>query len=284
MNYESPQEIKRVLDHYGISLKKRWGQNFLINRPTREKIARLIAAKKNEIVWEIGPGLGALTVLLLPYVKRLIAFEIDRGLVRWLKEEFKAEKRFIICQGDVIKTWPEIFAVHGLPEKVCGNLPYNSASKIITSFIEHDLLPNQLVFTVQRELAERMLALPGTKNYSSFSILCQAMFSIKAEGDLKPGSFFPAPDVFSTIIVLRPHKPFNSAAEREVFLKLTRVGFTSRRKTLKNNIWQASSLSLPQKQQVLNFLQTKYNIDTLRAEELPVSVFLALARKVSSSP
>jgi 16S rRNA (adenine1518-N6/adenine1519-N6)-dimethyltransferase len=282
MNYESPQEIKRVLAGEAISLKKRWGQNFIINRGAREKIAALVAPQKEETVWEIGPGLGALTVLLLPHAKKLITFEIDRGLVRWLTEEFQAESRFLVCQGDVVKTWPGILEKYGLPGKVCGNLPYNSASKIIASFIERDVIPGRMVFTVQRELAERMLARPGSKNYSSFSILCQSVFEIEGKGELKPGSFFPQPDVFSAVIVLTARRLLNAGAEKDFFLKIIRAGFGSRRKTLKNNILHAVTLTPRQKEQVLDFLRHGYNIDNLRAEELPVDVFMALARRISA--
>ena len=219
MNYESPHEIKAVLHEYGISLKKRWGQNFLINRGARERIARLVEPRTSDAIWEIGPGLGALTVLLLKRVEKLIAFEIDRGLVRWLEREFAGVSGFIICQGDALKTWRSEYAKHGMPDRVCGNLPYNSASAIILSFIRNDFLPQRMVFTVQRELANRITARPGSKNYSGFSVICQSMFTIEIAGELKPGSFFPQPDVISSIIMLTPQRRINSGQEKDLFMK-----------------------------------------------------------------
>ncbi len=280
MNYESPHEMKGILQKFGIALKKRWGQNFLINRGAREKIIRLIEPKKTDTIWEIGPGLGALTVLLLGEVKNLIAFEIDRGLVRWLETEFASLSGFTLCQGDVLKTWMHMYQEHGMPHTVCGNLPYNSASAIILSFITNDFFPRHMVFTVQRELAHRMTARPGSKNYSGFSVLCQSMFRIESKGELKPGSFFPQPDVLSTIIMLTPEKRINSQEEKDMLFKLVRAGFSSRRKTLKNNIKHSHDFSAAQKQRILDSLQSEYNIDTLRAEELSVESFIVLARNM----
>ncbi len=279
MNYESPQEIREILRRQGIALKKRWGQNFLINRGAREKISALIDAGETETVWEIGPGLGALTVLLLPAAGKLIAFEIDRGLVRWLTEEFSGNTTFSVCQGDVLKTWPRIYETQGKPQKVCGNLPYRSASAIILSFIMAEVMPSRMVFTVQRELALRMSASPGSKNYSGFSVLCQSMFALEPGGELKPGSFYPEPDVRSSIVVFTPCVRWQGAFPREWFLRLVRIGFASRRKTFKNNILQTPDLNPVEKQRVLAVLEQNYSVERLRAEELSVDQFIELARK-----
>jgi 16S rRNA (adenine1518-N6/adenine1519-N6)-dimethyltransferase len=241
MNYESRAEIMTVLRQQGIALKKRWGQNFLINHGAREKIAGMVAAAGHETVWEIGPGLGALTVLLLAHARRLIAFEIDRGLVHWLTQEFAGHNRLTICQGDVLKTWPGVFKTYGMPHKICGNLPYNSASAIILSFIMRDFSPPRMVFTVQRELAR--------------------------------------PDVFSSIIILIPRKRLHGARERDWFFRLVKTGFASRRKTFKNNILRARDLNPAEKQNVLSVLGRAHSLNTLRAEELGVDQIIDLARE-----
>jgi 16S rRNA (adenine1518-N6/adenine1519-N6)-dimethyltransferase len=279
MNYESRSEILHVLHEQGIALKKRWGQNFLINRGAREKIAGLVAATGHETIWEIGPGLGALTVLLLQGAGRLIVFEIDRGLVRWLTQEFAGDKGFTLRQGDVLKTWPDAYTKYGMPHKVCGNLPYNSASAIILSFIMADFLPSLMVFTVQRELARRMTAAPGSKNYSGFSVLCQSMFSAVTAGELRPGSFFPQPDVVSSIITLTPNPRLRGGRERNWFFRLVRTGFASRRKTFKNNILRSPELTDEERQRILDALGRAHSLDTLRAEELGVDPLLDLARR-----
>jgi len=118
VNYDSPKQIKAVLQECGIKLKKRWGQNFLINRDVRERIVSILAPGKNDTIWEIGPGLGSMTALLLPLIKQLICFEIDNGLVRWLSQEFASFNNFIIYQGDIVKTWQKALQERGIPSMV----------------------------------------------------------------------------------------------------------------------------------------------------------------------
>jgi 16S rRNA (adenine1518-N6/adenine1519-N6)-dimethyltransferase len=282
VNYESPSAVRHVLQEYGIKLKKRWGQNFLINRGARKKIVQLIDPKKADTVWEIGPGLGALTVLLLNKAEKLFTFEIDRGIIRWLEDEFGGFPQLRVYQGDIMKTWTDVLKEQGMPDKVCGNLPYNSASAIILSFMKEGFLPLRMIFTVQRELALRMTAVPGTKDYSGFSILCQSMFKTELKGELKPGSFFPQPEVLSAIITMTPEKRIDSHEEKELFFRLVRAGFSSRRKTLKNNIKHAPDFEDVQKQRILDLLHGEYNIETLRAEELTVDEFLTLTHRLIS--
>jgi 16S rRNA (adenine1518-N6/adenine1519-N6)-dimethyltransferase len=282
VNYESPHTIKKILEQYGIALKKRWGQNFLLNRGAREKIVSLVDPRPDETIWEIGPGLGALTVLLLQTVKVLIVFEIDRGLIRVLEGEMPEDPRLIICQGDVLKTCPDIYKRFGLPDKICGNLPYNSASAIILWFIKRRVKSKHMVFAVQRELAQRMTARPGTKDYSSFSVLCQSWFDIKKKGELKPGSFYPKPDVFSSIVYLAPAHRLAGEKEMGLLFHLVRAGFSSRRKTLKKNILHCADLTEDKKKSVLAFLRTEWNVDTVRAEELSVDNFITLVKKVQT--
>ena len=173
VNYDSPAEIRRTLDELGLTLKKRWGQNFLVNRGVRDKILELVDARPDEAVWEIGPGLGCLTSGLLGRCRLLVAFEIDHGLLRFLQKSFAGRAGFVLEAGDAVQRWGEARARHGVPDKVVGNLPYSAASAVIGSFAEAGFSPRRMVFTVQRELAARLTAGPGGKNYSSFSALCQ---------------------------------------------------------------------------------------------------------------
>ena len=117
-----------------------------------------------------------------------------------------------------------------------GNLPYNAASAIIADFIENDLLPERLVLTVQSEMGDRMTASCGSKNYSSFSILCQSAFDVKDCGVLNPGSFYPVPRVGSKIIMLTPHGKYSDMKDSVLFHHLMRDIFISRRKTIRNNL------------------------------------------------
>ncbi len=126
LNYDSPKEIMSILDREGLAMTKKFGQNFLINKTARENIASLIAAKEGECLWEIGPGLGAITALTLKSNAAVKAFEIDNGFCRVLKESaFSDEKNFTLVQGDALKT---LFSQKERPDIIYGNLPYNVGS------------------------------------------------------------------------------------------------------------------------------------------------------------
>ncbi|MCG8453957.1 MAG: 16S rRNA (adenine(1518)-N(6)/adenine(1519)-N(6))-dimethyltransferase RsmA [Spirochaetales bacterium] len=192
-------------------------------------------------IWEIGPGLGAMSESILKQGAHLTVFEIDPAYCEWLQESLGGG-RFQLIQGDVVKTWKDQWAKTA-PDKVLGNLPYNAASAIIAAFIENGCLADMNVFTVQDEMGQRMWAKPGNKNYSSFSVLCQTSAKVKDGGKLTPGSFYPAPRVNSRIVTLEPATPFGEIVAPEAFRALVRGLFASRRKTLSNNLAASGHLA-----------------------------------------
>lgn len=279
LNYDSPQEIKALLDIMGLGPRKRWGQNFLINSGARKRIVDLLDMKEGDSVWEVGPGLGSITKIMLDRGADLKVFEIDPGYVEYLTKAFGDYDNFSIVQGDVIKTWKKYKKTP--PSRFVGNLPYNISSAIVSSFIENDFVPEKMVFTVQREMGQRMTAKPNNKNYSSFSILCQFACDVKEVGVLKPGSFYPVPGVASSIMVMTPHKRFRDIKNKEVFFKVTRELFSSRRKTIKNNINISPFLKRYVKDAVLSAFE-RVNIDiTKRAETISVEQYVELANELS---
>jgi 16S rRNA (adenine1518-N6/adenine1519-N6)-dimethyltransferase len=174
-----------------------------------------------------------MTAHLLEHCAGLVLFEIDRGFAAALREIFADEKRVELVEGDVLQEWPAVCRRDGVPERVIGNLPYNVGSRIIASLIEEGCIPERMVVTVQREVGQRMMARPGTPQWSSFSVLCQFAFTVQDGGDLQAGSFYPPPKVTSKIVVLTAHRryppelaPRVSAAARELF--------SARRKTIRN--------------------------------------------------
>jgi 16S rRNA (adenine1518-N6/adenine1519-N6)-dimethyltransferase len=281
VNPDSPSDIRSALEEMSIGLKKRWGQNFLVNRGARERLVDLLGLRPGEATWEIGPGLGSMTGLLLERGARLVAFEVDRGLCRYLRAAFEGEARFSLVEGDFMRTWEPALAAHGAPARLLGNLPYRSASLMIAAIVESGLRPAAIVFTVQRELAERMTAQPRTKSYSSFSALCQACFTITARGDLKPGSFFPSPEVVSTAIELRPRPGGPDTATVRFLSGLLRALFAARRKTLRNNLLAARLPDGTSAARVAAALEGEGISEGSRAEEIPPEVFVRLARQLS---
>lgn len=283
MNYDSPLEIRGTLARLGLSLHKRWGQNFLVNPHARQRIVELLGPDPADTVWEVGPGLGCLTVLLLPKVRTLIAFEIDWGLVRFLESELVPQGRLVLVQGDVIKTWKEELRRRGAPQGVVGNLPYASASALIGDLAEASLRPPRMVFTVQRELAQRMTATPGSKSYSSFSVLTQVTYQVESCMELRAGSFYPPPEVSSSVVVLTPQLEVPQPRDRALFLRLVRALFGSRRKTLWNNLVSGGFAAGGQEARLRDVLAAERIDPRVRGETLEPGEFVRLADRLAAT-
>jgi 16S rRNA (adenine1518-N6/adenine1519-N6)-dimethyltransferase len=287
LNHNSPKAIKTVLKTLKIKLKKRWGQNFIIDPGIREKLLSILNPGQNDHIWEIGPGLGAMTELLMQKTNHLVLFEIDSGLIQYLEKSFHIEIKkqnslFYIVRGDFIKTWEQEARNKGIPDLIFGNLPYRSASAIISGIILSKLSINhkmkRMVFTVQKELAGRILAKTKSKNYSSFSLLCQLHFYIKSHGDISPGVFYPKPEVTSTILSFEPAKLNINNEQKSILLGLIQGLFSFRRKTIRNNILHNKWLkSLNQKKLINSFEHLKINLNQ-RPEEITKETFLDLTR------
>ena len=283
LNYDSVSEIKTLLDMMGLGPRKRWGQNFLINRGAREKIISLMDIQENEKVWEIGPGLGAMTKMAASFPADLTAFEIDPGYVEYLGRAMGEFPRFSLVSGDVLKTWKSEVDKSGKPDKVLGNLPYNAASAIIADFIENGMVPSRLVLTVQSEMGDRMTARSGSKNYSSFSILCQSAFDVKDCGVLNPGSFYPVPRVASRIVMLTPHEKYEDMKNPRLFQMLIRDIFVSRRKTIKNNLSAMAGRRFREysKETLFQIFEEEGIALTLRPEKVPVETYIKIADRLA---
>jgi 16S rRNA (adenine1518-N6/adenine1519-N6)-dimethyltransferase len=280
MNYDSPAEIRGTLAGLGLALKKRWGQNFLVNRGVRDKILELVDPRPEEAVWEIGPGLGCLTDGLVGRCRLLVAFEIDHGLLRFLRESFAGREGFALEAGDAVDRWGGALERYGAPDKVVGNLPYSAAAAVIGSFAETGFSPKRMVFTVQRELASRMVAAPGGKNYSAFSALCQHEYRMREMFTIRPGSFYPAPQVSSSVVQLEPRGQEEPPRLRALFHELVQAAFRSRRKTLWNNL-QAWSADFPP-ERLAGALRAEGIDPGCRAEQLEPERLASLARRLAS--
>ncbi len=282
LNYDSPAEIERVLKANGLAMTKKFGQNFLINGQMREKLVSLMKLEEGMRVWEIGPGLGAVTYMLLSRGVDLTAFEIDHGFVKILNEQaFNDEENFTLVEGDAIKT---LFKkkLLPLPERIIGNLPYNVGSVIIAKLIEESYLPPMMVFTLQKEVVERMVGKVGSESYSSFSVLTQIDYENTAELKLSRGSFWPSPNVDSAVVVMKKRGHSLVPQEhRETFLTLLRAIFQQRRKTVRNNL-QSSLYGNNGKDYVEKILSLSGLEGGERAEVLPVEKIVELAAAIDS--
>ncbi|UPA10737.1 16S rRNA (adenine(1518)-N(6)/adenine(1519)-N(6))-dimethyltransferase RsmA [Borrelia parkeri] len=271
INYNSINSIKRALASKNIAPRKIWGQNYLINEHIREKIVDTLEIKENENIWEIGPGLGAMTIILLKKTNSLTVFEIDPKNSEILNEKFGQFKNFKLIKGDFLKTYKQ---EKQNINKIFSNLPYNIASKVISMLIENGILTH-MVFTVQKELADRMLAKEGNKNYSSFTVLVQSHFNVIKIMDIDKKNFYPIPKVKSTTLKLIPCK--GGIKDFKAFNKLVRTVFISRRKKLKNTI-----INFTKDERILEEDFLKRFLDK-RPEEISVKEFITISNKLTTN-
>lgn len=239
-DYNSPSELKSFLDEQGFAMQKKFGQNFMINGEARKKIVDVLDPKEGEVIWEVGPGLGCMTEEIMNRGAKLNAFEIDKGFIGLLHQFFEEQEskgKFSITEGDVLKTWKKQYENSSeKPVKLFGNLPYNIAATFIADTIVEGLIFDKCVFTVQKEVTERVAAAPRTENYSAFSVLCQWGYEVKKGMVLSSANFWPRPNVASQAFSLEKKKVSVPCKDNRLFVKVVHALFASRRKTLFNNI------------------------------------------------
>lgn len=267
---DSPQKVLRA---HGLSPKKSFGQNFLIEASIAERIAD--ATGRDGTVLEIGAGLGALTEPLLARAAKVIAIERDRDLVPLLRERFADNPRFELHEADAVQLdWWQQLQRGPEPRVIAGNLPYQLTGRLIERSIALGARIDRVVVMVQREVAERLRAGHGGRDYGVLSVFAQAAFSIERLVRVPAGCFWPAPNVASEVVVMVPHNP-PRAQETELFRKVVKLGFAQRRKKLRN-AW--SKLGAAD----LEAAAERAGIDLMaRAETLTVEQFAAMAAAVA---
>lgn len=258
--------------------RKRWGQHFLTSPDLAERIVSAARLSPTDTVLEVGPGDGALTRAAIPRVARLLAVEIDPLRARRLAETFSAKERVRVLEGDVLARgfgeWLQAVGWQG-PAVLLGNLPYNAATRILTRAIEEPLAISRVVATVQREVAERLVARPREPAYGFLSVRVAAYARARILFDLSPGAFRPRPKVTSSVVELTLRDLPAAPAERDRALAIASLGFRSRRKTLVN----ALAASGPRRtwEEALSAISRP---PLSRAEELSLDDYRALARLV----
>jgi 16S rRNA (adenine1518-N6/adenine1519-N6)-dimethyltransferase len=281
--YDSPVAITNLLDKEGLSMSKKFGQNFLLSNQVREHIVQILGVDETMKVWEIGPGIGALTKVLLAKKAEVTAYEIDHGFCRILSEQaFVEDTNFRLIEGDALKTWEPLFREEGVPDRICGNLPYNVGSICIAKLLEGQCLPPKMVFTLQKEVSDRLCATAGDKNWSSFTLLAQTDYMIKTEFTINSGAFYPAPNVMSSVISMtKREKPLVDSSLRPAFLLVIRDLFAQRRKTVKNNLLSGKVGALVGRAGVDAILSESGVEPSKRAEQLDWPQFLAISEVTS---
>lgn len=232
------QQIKALLARHGFRFSKSMGQNFLIRSWVPRDIAEASGAGPGTGVLEIGPGIGPLTTQLAQRADRVVAVELDRSLQPILAETLADRPNVSVVYGDVLKTDLAALAAErfqGLRPLVCANLPYNITTPVITAFLEAGCFQTITVM-IQREVARRICAAPGTGDYGAFSVFCQYHARTELLFDVPPDCFLPAPKVTSSVLRLTPKEPPAEVDDLEHFFRVVKAAFAQRRKTLLNGL------------------------------------------------
>ncbi len=230
-------EIRAALDSRGLRPLKQFGQNFLHDQNLARWLADHAVAElePGATVVEIGPGLGALTAVLLEKNLHLIALEKDRGLCVFLRDHFSVEIArggLDLREGDALEMLPRLEAA---PAVVCGNLPYYISTPLLMECLRLPGAPARLFFLVQKEVGQRLASLPGNKTYGALSVLVQTGYDVALVRTLPGSVFYPPPEVESVAVQLTPRaQPLVAPADRERFAAVVQRGFSQRRKMLSN--------------------------------------------------
>ena len=279
----SPKATKEVVRKYGFRFSKSLGQNFLIDESILHQIIDGAEVTKEDLVMEIGPGIGTLTQALAEQAKKVVAVEIDRGLIPILAETLGEYKNVNIVHGDILKLdlhqlIQEEFG--GAPVKVIANLPYYVTTPIIMKFLEERVPIKSMVVMIQKEVADRMQAKPGTKDYGSLSVAVQYYCEPKIITRVPPSAFMPQPNVESTVIRLTLlEAPRVKVKNEELLFQVVRAAFGKRRKTLLNAL-TSSGLGI-EKERVRAALATAQIEENRRGETLTIEEFGILADAVA---
>ncbi len=273
---------KALLERFGYKPKKRFGQNFLMDAAAAARIAELVVegspGGEPFRVLEIGPGTGALTHALLQAHDDVSALDVDPDMLRILRSREDIAKAHVI-EADALTFDYGEFA-NGKNWRVTGNLPYNVATPLVMRFVEMQNGPKLLVVMVQKEVADRFAARPGTPAYGSLSVAVQYAMHVEKAFTLKPGAFYPRPKIDSTVVrLIRRSEPAVAIRDEHRFLQVVRAAFAYRRKTLANSLLLA--LGLPRADVTRALAQI--GLDTeIRGEQLALADFARLADRLSA--
>ncbi len=276
----NPQNTIEVLQKYGFQFQKKFGQNFLIDEHVLDKIIRAAGVTKEDMVLEIGPGIGTLTQYLAEAAREVVAVEIDKNLIPILGDTLSAYDNVTVINEDILKVDIAALAEErngGRPIKVVANLPYYITTPIIMGLFEKGVPIDNITVMVQKEVADRMQAGPGTKDYGALSLTVQYYAEAYIAANVPPHCFIPRPGVGSAVIRLTCHKEAPVQCQDPALLfKLIRASFNQRRKTLQNGLNNSPELSYS-KEQIAQAIESLGWKPAIRGEALTLEQFAQLA-------
>lgn len=272
----NPKVTIEIIQKYNFAFQKRFGQNFLIDGHVIGKIIRAAEITKDDVVLEIGPGIGTMTQYLAEAAGEVFAVEIDKNLLPILAETLAEYDNVTVVNEDILKVDIATFT-GGRPVKVVANLPYYITTPIIMGLFENHIPATSITVMVQKEVAERMQAGPGGKDYGALSLAVQYYAEPYIVANVPPNCFMPRPNVGSAVIRLTRHSEPKIVVKDEKFMfKLIRASFNQRRKTLQNGINNSAELSIG-KDAVVEALRKMGLPESIRGEALSLAQFAELS-------
>lgn len=279
----NPQNTIAVLQKYHFNFQKKFGQNFLIDTHVLDKIIRAAEITKDDFVLEIGPGIGTMTQYLAQAAREVLAVEIDKALIPILQDTLSGFPNAEVIQDDILKVDIAELAAErngGRPIKVVANLPYYITTPIIMSLFEHDVPLALVTVMVQKEVAERMQAGPGSKDYGALSLAVQYYADPYIVANVPPNCFMPRPNVGSAVIRLTRHKvPPVQVEDEKLMFQMIRASFNQRRKTLVNGLNHSPEMTLT-KEQITKAVEGLGKGAGVRGEALTLEEFAKLSNTI----
>ena len=280
----NPKNTIEILNKYKFVFQKKFGQNFLIDTHVLEKIVNAAEITKDDFVLEIGPGIGTLTQYLCERAGKVVAVEIDKMLIPILEETLAAYDNVRVLNEDILKV--DLVSLikeenNNRPIKVVANLPYYITTPIIMDLFEKHIPLSGITIMIQKEVADRIRAIPGSKDYGALSLVVQYYAKPYIAANVPPNCFIPRPKVGSAVICLTPHKkPPYDVKDESLLFSLIRASFNQRRKTLVNGIYNYEGLSFS-KDLILEALTASGLAKDIRGESLSLEQFINIANYLS---
>lgn len=282
----NPQNTIQVIQKHGFAFQKKFGQNFLIDAHVLDKIIAAAGVTADDMVLEIGPGIGTMTQYLAERARQVTAVEIDTNLIPILKETLSDYDNVTVINEDILKVDIKKLAEEyngGKPIKVVANLPYYITTPIIMGLFESGVPIDNITVMVQKEVADRMQVGPGSKDYGALSLAVQYYAEPYIVANVPPNCFIPRPNVGSAVIRLTRHQtPPVEVKDRELMFKLIRASFNQRRKTLLNGLNNSPELSFG-KEQIAAAIEQLGVPAAIRGEALTLEQFARLSDLLGES-
>lgn len=275
----NPQKTIEIIKKYEFAFQKKFGQNFLIDSHVLDKIIAAAGITQEDCVVEIGPGIGTLTQYLAESAREVIAVEIDRMLIPILEETLADYPNVTVINQDILKVnMGKLVQEHngGRPVKVVANLPYYITTPIIMNLFEQHVPVSSITVMVQKEVAERMQAGPGTKDYGALSLAVQYFSEPYLAANVPPNCFMPRPKIGSAVIRLTLHqKPPVEVAQEQMMFRIIRASFNQRRKTMVNGLNNSQEIPFT-KNEIQSALRQMGLSESIRGEALTLQQFAKL--------